>query len=181
VLAFRQRTLEVPHRVVVAVDRAVAEEQEGSRPCTLRQGVELGDEQFRQPHLLPGHVQEVRQREEPVGSRVRVLGEAQGMLGKDDRVLPCAPPAGGVGGRRDLRSEGVVRRVRGEREVEGAQLLVGNDARELEMEGAPLGNGRFLPGRGGEKGVGGPHVLAVGDEEADRHRSVERCWVADRS
>ena len=88
------------------------------------------------------------------------------MLGEDDRVLPRAAHAGGVGRGRDLSGERVIRCVRGEREVEGAQLLVRDHGCELEVEGAALRCGRFLPGRGGEQRVGRPHVLAVGDEEA---------------
>ena len=149
VLAGGQRAVEVRLGVVDAGDRAaLGQPQPRANAVAARERVELGREQIRHPLPLAGDLEVAGEVEQPLAPRRRVRRrQAQRVLGQVDR-LPGPPargrPAAAAATVAASPSSGTRRR---ERQVECAQLLVGDDGRELQMELAPLAGVASAPSR----------------------------------
>ena len=109
-----------------------------------------------------------------------VRGQAQGVLGELDGLRAGAAGGSRGGGGRDLGGEPGVGGAGGEREVEGAELAVGDRVREGEVELAPLARPGAGLGRRGQQRVRRADAVGVDDHQPGVERVVDRDGVGDR-
>ena len=151
------------------------------RSGPARQGLERPGEELGRPLRLADNDESLCEREQP-GAPLRCVRwrQPERVLGERRGVLWGAARKRARDSCGDRRCELCIGLLGGERKVQRTQLLVGNDARELQMELAPFVGLRSASRRCGEQGVGGAHTVAVDEHHTRVHRGVERVWSGDR-
>jgi len=181
-LAGGQRAVEIVLAVRDALDRAALGQPQPSANAVARsERVELRREQIRHPPALARQLEVAGQVEQPLAPILRPWRrQAQRMLGQDDRLLrgtACGRP--GSSGR-SRRRQAVIRTRRREREVEGAQLLIGEHACELQMELAAFPGSRLGHRRCSQERVRRANTVPLDDHHPGLDSVVERARVRER-
>ena len=178
--ALGEGALEEPSALVDGGDPFAHQAAGPDSGCTGGKRLELGDEQALDAFELAGDDEVLRERDHARGALRSVRRrEAERVLAEDDGFRRRAAIRRTRRGCRDRGSEFLVRPLRRECEVAGAELAVGREqVRELEVQLAALAGRRALERGRREQRMRRARPVVVDDDQPLGDRGVERARIA---